>query len=137
MNRVVADTNIYISALVFGGLSRIILQLAEEKAFVLFTSDAIQFEVEKVLKRKFEWSEEQVAKARRKISQLARFVNPKQAISACEDPDDDRILECALEAEADIIVSGDRHLLDMQQFRDIPIVSARRFLDLKRSQGLP
>jgi putative PIN family toxin of toxin-antitoxin system len=47
----------------------------------------------------------------------------------CRDPDDDDVLACALAAKADMIVSGDRDLLDLRQFRGIPIVSAASVLE--------
>jgi predicted nucleic acid-binding protein len=47
----------------------------------------------------------------------------------CRDPDDDRVLECALAAGVEVIVSGDRDLQDLGGFRDTPIMSPRRFLD--------
>jgi predicted nucleic acid-binding protein len=47
----------------------------------------------------------------------------------CRDPDDDRILECALAASAEVIVTGDRDLLDLGAFRDTPIMTPRQFLD--------
>jgi predicted nucleic acid-binding protein len=47
-----------------------------------------------------------------------------------DDPDDDRILECAVEAQAQIVVSGDHHLLALQEYKSILIVTPRRFLEL-------
>ena len=49
-----------------------------------------------------------------------------------DDPRDEMILACALDGEADVIVSGDHHLIDLESFRDIPIMTARQFLDQLR-----
>jgi predicted nucleic acid-binding protein len=57
------------------------------------------------------------------------FVSPTRAISACIDPDDDRILECAASAGAHFIVTGDKHLLTMVSFEDIRIVRPDKFLN--------
>ena len=59
----------------------------------------------------------------------SEFVRPRQSLAVVlDDPDDDRILECALEASADIIVGGDRHLLGLGTFRSISIVTLASFL---------
>ena len=55
-------------------------------------------------------------------------VKPQRTIHACSDPDDDRVLECASEAQAKFIITGDRHLLSMLQFERIPIVTPDQFL---------
>jgi predicted nucleic acid-binding protein len=46
-----------------------------------------------------------------------------------DDPDDERILACAIDGRADLIVSGDRHLLDLESYADIPIITVRDFLE--------
>lgn len=51
------------------------------------------------------------------------MVEPRLALTVvAADPDDDRVLECAIEGEADLLVTGDRHLLHLGTFRSIPIV---------------
>ena len=58
------------------------------------------------------------------------LVTPRMTVNAVrDDPDDNRILECALEAEAQIIVSGDHHLLSLQEYKSISIVTPREFID--------
>lgn len=59
----------------------------------------------------------------------AEMVEPSETIEACRDPKDDMYLELAINAEAACIVSGDADLLDMENYRGIPIVTAREFLD--------
>jgi predicted nucleic acid-binding protein len=49
-----------------------------------------------------------------------------------KDPADDRILECAVEGEVDYLVSGNKHLLDLKEFRRIKIVTARQILEILR-----
>jgi uncharacterized protein len=115
--RVVADTNIYISALHFGGTPRRFLEAAQAGAFELVISDAILDEIGKVLRtEKFAWPEEEIAKAQRALvgfTERARPAGTLQVIAA--DPADNRILECAEAGNADVIVSGDKHLLQLKQ----------------------
>lgn len=132
MLRVVADTNVYISAFNFGGTPETLLRLAHRKAFLLYVSDAIADEVEEVLGEKFGHSESALNVVMSKLSRATRRVGRiRVRVRACVDPDDDKVLECALTVHADYIVSGDRHLLDMHPFRRIPILRPRAFLDLK------
>lgn len=128
MLRVVADTNIYISAFNFGGVADRILQEAQKDAFVLFVSPAILAEVQDVLTRKFKWSENRTNQAIRNILGFAQLVNPEQRLNVIKaDPADDRILECAVAADADLIVTGDKLLQHVQSFRGTMIVSPSQF----------
>ena len=102
MFRVAADSNIYISALEFGGLPRQFLNAARrhKRAFQLATSPALLKELQSVLSKKFGWTD---AMLKREHTRMARFVvqvNPTETINAVEaDPDDDRVLECAVAAK--------------------------------------
>lgn len=132
MPRVVADTNVYISAFNFGGGPEILLRLARRKAFLLYISDAIAEEVKEVLASKFGYSTPALTVVMRELSRATRRVaRTRVRVRACADPDDDKVLECALTVRADYLVSGDRHLLDLPPFRRIPILRPRAFLDLK------
>lgn len=67
---------------------------------------------------------------RGKLEAVAEVVSTTQTLSRLkDDPDDDRVLECALAGRADIIVTGDRHLLKLGAFEGTPIVTARQFMD--------
>jgi len=110
--RVTADTNIYIPALLFGGLPGAFLDLAIFGAFTLVISPAILDELEEKLLAKFKISQADERAIRQKFVAAADVVIPTRTIDAIEDePDDNRVLECAVEGAADFIVSGDRHLL--------------------------
>lgn len=129
MKRVVADTNILVSALQFGGKPKQLLDLAVDGQIELAVSEAIIAEALRVLRDKFERTPEWLAEADRQIRVVARLVEPTESISAIEaDPTDDRILECAVAAEPEVIVSGDRHLLDLKSFRGMPIQRVADFL---------
>lgn len=133
MTRTVADTNIVLSAFLWGGAPRGILDAARHKTIALFTSAALIAELEEVLARqKF---------ARRLIAAgssvtdltgdylaLATLVRPADHPRVVRDPDDDQVIACALAAEAGVIVSGDADLLALGNYRGIAILSATQML---------
>ncbi len=132
MIRVVADTNVYVSAIVFGGTCEGILALAKAGAVELFMSPAIQRELKAVLTQTFGWTQSQIREALAEVHTLASLVRPSVRLSEILAHDQDhRILECALAARADFLVTGDKkHLQPLKTFRGTRIVSPREFLDL-------
>jgi putative PIN family toxin of toxin-antitoxin system len=135
--RVTADTNILISGLNFrGGKPFQLLELARTGKINLTVSDAILDEMSEVLARKFGFSAEDVAEARMRIGAMARTVRPAVRLEVIkEDPDDDRILECAVAGGADYIVTGDKDLLRLRRYDSIRILSVADFLDATRALG--
>jgi putative PIN family toxin of toxin-antitoxin system len=128
--RVVLDTNVYVLALMFGGLPGELLDLALLEAFDTIVSPVLLDELDEKLRLKFEVSAEDVSLIRARIMKIAHLVDPEETLHVIEDdPDDDRVLECALAGQADAIVSGDRHLLALASYRGIPIMRVRQFLD--------
>jgi uncharacterized protein len=96
--------------------------------FTLVTSKAIPIELEGVLSRKLDWEQSRLTSTISRIKSISEMVIPRLPIAACSDPDDDRILEAAVEGRAEVIVSGDKHLLSMKSFRGIEICTAHDFL---------
>jgi putative PIN family toxin of toxin-antitoxin system len=130
--RMVADTNVIVSALVFGGLPRQVIDLAARGEVELYFSAPIQDEVERVLEQKFGWSRDEILSRARVPFSWGTRVDPRMSLIVVkDDPDDDRILECAMAAQAHAIISGDRHLLRLGVFRSIAILTPRQFLDDK------
>ena len=127
--RVVADTNVYVSIFQFGRRMSEILDLAVAGSVELCISEPILEELRGVLTRKFQWSTERAQVAADTLRRLCRFITPRHSLRVAADPDDDRILKCAIEASADVIISGDRDLLAPNAFRTISIMSPGRFLD--------
>lgn len=128
--RAIADTNVYISALNFGGAPEEILTLAKAGAIQLFISPPILKEVEGVLLRKFHWSARATRDAIAAIRKFTQLVYPKETIHLItEDEPDNRILECAVEAGAAVVITEDRHLQTLQRFRGVPIVGPGEFLE--------
>ncbi|MFA5688491.1 MAG: putative toxin-antitoxin system toxin component, PIN family [Kiritimatiellales bacterium] len=128
--RIVLDSNVIISAILFGGIPARIFNPVMDGSVVCFTSLPVMDEVRDVLlRKKFGLSAEQAFLIVRELHDLFHVVTPRRTISGvCSDPDDDRILECALEADAHFIVSGDAHLLQIKQWEKIQIVTPAQFL---------
>ena len=129
---VVFDTNIYISAIIFGGNPRQCLELARSGEIELIVSKAIYLELVRNLRDKFDWFEEDIADVISGISGFTKIVTPKNKLEMIvAHPEDNMILEAALEAKVDYIISGDKkHLLSLKKFKGIPIISAKEFLDI-------
>lgn len=129
--KVVFDTNVYVSAfLIPGSLAEDAFLLAQRRHATLFASIPILTETVRVLRTKFHQGEEDVTAALKLIRRGATIVKPSVRIMVLEDIPDNRILECALEAAADLIVTGDRHLLRLKTFQDVAIIRVTDFLRL-------
>jgi putative PIN family toxin of toxin-antitoxin system len=133
-----ADTNLLISALVYKrGKPDQFLRMALAGQISLTTSDAILDEMADVLARKFHASPDEIAAARAIVKEAARTVTPAVKLEVVkDDPDDDKIVECAVTAGSDYIVTGDRHLLKLKQYDSIHIVKVADFLAAVRGRGV-
>ena len=130
MLNVVADTNVYISAFNFGGPPLEIVILAIRGEIALIVSPSILKEIEGVLRGRFGWPAEQAREMFGALREFTRSVDPKEKIDVLrEDAPDNRILECAVEGDAHVIVTGDKHVQALGTFRGIVIMSPREFLD--------
>jgi putative PIN family toxin of toxin-antitoxin system len=126
---VVLDTNIWISALFFGGRPEQALIRAFEEADVAICRQIVE-EITDVAVRKFA---QQFAAVESRLDQLlvaVTFVEVKGVLRICRDPDDNIILECARNAGAHIIVTGDQDLLQLRQFEGTSIINADEYLGL-------
>jgi putative PIN family toxin of toxin-antitoxin system len=133
MYRIVADTNIYISALFWHGNPYKLIHLCFEGKAKLVVSKPIIEELERVLltEEKFHMEREDVAMYSRIILSNADLVAPNFTLKVIEkDPADDRILECAVEGEANYLISGNKHLLEVKEFQGIKIITAKQILDI-------
>ena len=129
--RVVFDTNVYVSAfLIPGSLAEDAFLHTQHKHAALYTSIPILTETARVFRAKFHQGEEDVTAALKLIGRAATIVKPSARIMVLEDIPDNRILECALEADADLLVTGDRHLLRLKRFQGVAIVRVADFLRL-------
>jgi len=127
--KAVFDTNIFISAFIIpGSQGEKAFLLARQRRFELYTSVPILTETANKLREKFNQSEEDIKEALKMISRAAEVLKPSIKLDVLEDVPDNRILECAVEAKADVIVTGDRHLLKLKKFQGIPVVRLVDFL---------
>ena len=128
--RVVLDTNVIISALNFPGNERMVLELALRGRFEFYLSLFILEEVAEVLTRKFGWDEQRTAQALNVLGNSAIVVEPPRLTEVIEGGHaDNRVLECAVGAAADYLVTSDRrHLLPIGEHQETMIFNAPRFL---------
>jgi putative PIN family toxin of toxin-antitoxin system len=135
--KAVLDTNIYIAAFQYPrGRNAALWREARAGRFHLLVSPAIIREMARVLRSDSGWEDDPIQKVIRRIVDVARggIVHPRKTIHAvAADPDDNRIIECAVEGKADLIVSNDHHLLDMKAWAGMPIVAS---VDFRRTLGL-
>ncbi|MDI6689685.1 MAG: putative toxin-antitoxin system toxin component, PIN family [Actinomycetota bacterium] len=124
MYRVVFDTNILLSAFIFGGNPEKLFQLTRSKKIQLLTSLSILAEFATCLKDKFLWADEDIAEAIKTIGYSSELIKPTQELRVLHDDPDNRVLECAVEGKAHFIGSGDKHLLALKKFQNIPIIKA-------------
>ena len=128
--RVVIDTNVVISGAFFGGIPRKIMEMAIDERFSVCANDNIVQEYK-------ETTQEMIADKKGHINEnvLSSFLrelellSPQSSLSVCRDPDDDKFINCAIDAKAIYVVSGDKDLLSMGQVEGILMITAREFYD--------
>lgn len=128
--KLIIDTNIIVSALVFGGKPEDVLILTLQKNILAVTSPSLITELVETLIKKFDFSQERIQQVEKKIRKSFRIVNPTQEIHIQKDEDDNRVLEAAVEGKCNYIVTGDKELLDLPIFKGIKIVTADELLNI-------
>ena len=128
--RVVLDTNVLVSALIFpGGSPELVYRLVLDERIELISSRTLLAELGRVLEGKFGWEAARVEQAVAQLTRVATLVEPVAVIAdITADPADNRVLEAAAAGDAAAIVSGDRHLLGLGKWREIPIQTPADFL---------
>lgn len=130
MQKLVLDTNVWVSAIIADGQPRRLLRKAIAGEFTVATSPELLRELSGVLRRpKFRMSESDVQLAITAVTELCQVVLTVANVHVVkEDPDDDMVLNAALDARAELIVSGDKHLLALKNYAGIPIVTVAHVL---------
>jgi uncharacterized protein len=135
MNKITFDTNILISSTLWKNsvsrklLVKLIIQYAE-----IFITDDILDEYSNVLKRDFNLSKEEIKEKIEVVLSFCNIVDPSINIEEIkDDPTDNKVLECAVESHSEYIISYDKHLLNLKEFRNIKIVSPEEILELLRA----
>lgn len=129
MLRVVVDTNVYISAIFWGGKPRHVIDLGRDGKIQIFTSEDIEQEILDKLMTKFGLNSDDAGRLMADFSTFTKPLRVSRRIHMVkDDPDDDKFIECAVECGAEFIVLGDKHLLKMKKYQGINIVNAETFL---------
>jgi putative PIN family toxin of toxin-antitoxin system len=126
--RVILDTNVLISSFVFGGNPREILELVKNKEVEGLISPTLLAELGDVLAKKFQYPKERILQAERKLKKIFKIIHPVKLINAVADDADNRVLEAAVEGRCGYIVTGDKDLLTLKDYRGIKITTPSEFL---------
>ena len=128
--KVVFDTNVLISGYLWKGLARRALEKVRSREWALLISnDAIDELIRVLAYDKFGLKPEEIGPIVRDLTEISEFVEVRTQIQIIEDdPTDNIFLALAIDGGADVIVSGDHHLLDLEEFEGIPITSIGKFL---------
>ena len=130
MIKIVLDSNVIISGIVFGGKPRELLNHIVEGRLTLYLSKFIIDEILEILKRKFKYTQPMLFAVETELLSISVIIEPDIEINyIAEDEDDNKILECAVSGGCDYIISGDRHLLSISKYESIEIKSVSNFLD--------
>jgi putative PIN family toxin of toxin-antitoxin system len=132
---IVLDTNTVVSGLLWRGAPRQVLDLARAGSFTIFTSPELLAELANVLGReKFstrlalaETNADELVYGYAALAKTIRPTKIKPVVKA--DPDDDKVLACAKAAKAEVIASGDNHLLDLKEYEGIRILTVNQILE--------
>ncbi len=135
MIRLVLDTNVFVSALISTRSNPVLLLDDAGKKYSLYISKEILGEVEDVISReKFGFTKEKISIALEAILSFCEIIDPEIKVNIIKaDPDDNKILECAIACRASYIVSGDAHLLELKEYRNIKIINPKTALGLLNS----
>ena len=128
MNRIVLDSNILISAYVFGGKPEAVLSLIISEKVQGITTWVLISEFLDILRKKFNVSHAEILEIEEEIKGTFEIVFPSKTIQIVRDEDDNRVLEAAVEGECQYIITGDKDLLDLGKYKKIKILTAEQFL---------
>jgi len=127
--RVVIDTNVFISAFLWGGTPQKVVNRWLEGGFRLLVSPFLISEILLVLER-FSFPPQDCQKIKTFLETQGIKIIPQEATKICRDPKDNQILDLCLKGKANFLVTGDKDLLAIKKFFATKIVSPRRFLEL-------
>lgn len=127
--KVVIDTNVFISAFGWGGTPLKIIELLENGEIKNCISEDILAELCSALSySKLDFPQKLQADILEFILAFSEIYEPKKHLSITSDPKDNKFIECALSAHARVVITGDKGLLSIKQFRGIKIITPEEFL---------
>lgn len=130
--RIVFDTNALLSATLWdGGVAQKLLFQLINSGIQIYSSKEILSEYGNVLKRDFEYRDNEVQEITRIVLQAVTIIEPRERIHAVvNDPEDNKILECAIASESSYVATYDKHLLTLKKFKEIRIITPEEALKL-------
>lgn len=126
--RVVLDTNIIFSAIISAGKPREILELVLREKLIGVTSDVLVSELLEILSKKFGYTDNQLEEVKEAVKEAFAWVSPGNELNTVRDRDDNRVIEAAVAGRCDYIVTGDKDLLVLRQYKSIKIVKPKDFV---------
>jgi len=129
--RIVLDTNVLVSAIFWGGAPHRVLEMWVHDRIEVVVSKEILAEYDRVISQlaRKEGQDHLAHHWLMFIGQYTTIITARSPVKVCRDPDDNKYLACAVDGDADFIVSGDRDLLVLKEFIGIPILTPRQFLE--------
>lgn len=128
--KIVLDTNCLISAFLSGNYSKEIINLARKKKLTLITTKALNADLSEVFHKKVEGNQLKVNHFLNRVLSISQIVAPTKNLSVIDrDPDDNKVIEAAVEGKCEFIVTGDKDLLVLKQYKNIKIVKPKDFLE--------
>ena len=133
--RVLLDTDVLVSAVLFGGLPRQLLDAALQGRFVLVTGVELLDEFEDVLRGRFGFDRSAARLIRAEMDSAAELAQPRDLPPVSRDPDDDLVLATAHAGAVEVIVTGDKDLLVLEAHQGVPILTPRQFAERFSARG--
>ncbi|MDP3639787.1 MAG: putative toxin-antitoxin system toxin component, PIN family [Nanoarchaeota archaeon] len=118
------DTNVLLSATLWDGsvAQKLLFELIRQEVKIYSTTEILS-EYQEILKRDFDFSDKEVSEIMEKVLTFVTLVSPQTKIKVVkDDPDDDQIIECALESNSEYLITYDKHLLHLKEYRGIRII---------------
>jgi uncharacterized protein len=124
---VTLDTNVLLSATLWANSeAQKLLYTILQKNILVYTSPDILKEYQKILRRDFTFSDEAITELLQKITLFTKIINPKRKVMVVkDDPDDNKIIECALASQSTHIITYDKHLLHLKTYKQIKIITPK------------
>ena len=130
--KIVLDANIFISSFFWGGNPKKVIERVISGIDELFITKEILNEIDSVIRRpKFHVENDKINYFINSIEEIGNIITPqKLVINGSRDRTDNKYIECGITVNAEYIISGDIHLLELKKYKNIKIVKAKDYLDL-------
>lgn len=128
--KIVLDTNVLISSILFGGKPKEIIKLIQENKIIAITSPLLIAELLETLVKKFDFTSSKIDFVKELIKENFSELYPSQTVHIVSDEPDNRVIEAAIEGNCEYIVTGDNDLLRLKKFKKISIIDPNEFLSV-------